>query len=203
MRITVEGKLQKGVTSKDVALYIIAQLSTSGATGFFVEYAGSVFREMSMEGRMTVCNMSIEMGARGGMVAPDEKTFDYIKGRLHTPKGADWDKAMIYWRTLYTDEGATFDKEYHFKAKDIEPMVTYGTNPGMGIGITKNIPTSKDVSEAKETFEKSLSYMGYHPQEPMIGKTIDYVFVGSCTNDVWRILGLFRNWSKGEKKPIM
>lgn len=200
MRITIDGDLQKGVTSKDVALYIIAQLSTSGATGFFAEYAGDVFSNMTMEGRMTVCNMSIEMGARGGIVAPDEKTFNYVKGRLHAPKGADWDKAMAYWQTLYTDEGAAFDKEYHFKASDIEPMITYGTNPGMGIGITKNIPTSDEVSEAKATFEKSLSYMGYNAREPMLGKRIDYVFVGSCTNGRVEDFRAFSTVVKGRKK---
>lgn len=200
MRITIDGDLQKGVTSKDVALYIIAQLSTSGATGFFAEYAGDVFSNMTMEGRMTVCNMSIEMGARGGIIAPDEKTFNYVKGRLHAPKGADWDKAMAYWQTLYTDEGAAFDKEYHFKASDIEPMITYGTNPGMGIGITKNIPTSDEVSEAKATFEKSLSYMGYNAREPMLGKRIDYVFVGSCTNGRVEDFRAFSTVVKGRKK---
>lgn len=200
MRITVDGTLQKGVTPKDVALYIIAKLSTSGATGFFVEYAGSVFSDMSMEGRMTVCNMSIEMGARGGMIAPDEKTFHYIKNRLNTPKGKDWEKAMDYWKTLYTDENAAFDKEYNFLGEAIEPMVTYGTNPGMGIGITQKIPTEKEVFEAKATYEKSLEYMGYKASEPMQGKTVDYVFVGSCTNGRVEDFRAFANLVKGRKK---
>ena len=145
MRITINGVLQKGVTPKDVALYIISQLTTSGATGYFVEYAGDVFKNMTMEGRMTVCNLSIEMGARGGMIAPDEKTFHYIKGREFTPKGLAWDKAMDYWQDLHTDEGAKFDKELLFNGNEIEPMITFGTNPGMGIGISKDIPTSNDI----------------------------------------------------------
>ena len=153
MRITINGVLQKGVTPKDVALYIISQLTTSGATGYFVEYAGDVIKDMTMEGRMTVCNLSIEMGARGGMIAPDEKTFHYIKGREFTPKGSAWDKAMDYWQDLYTDEGAEFDKELLFNGNEIEPMITFGTNPGMGIGISKDIPTSDDIDGGGATYQ--------------------------------------------------
>ena len=181
MRININGELGKGVTPKDVALYIISRLSTSGATGYFVENAGDVFTAMSMEGRMTVCNLSIEMGARGGMIAPDEKTFDYIKGREFTPTAAAWDKAKAYWDTLHTDEGASFDKEYHFDASEIEPMITYGTNPGMGMGITNGIPTAEAVEGGEATYKKSLAYMGYNEGEDMIGKPIDFVFLGSCT----------------------
>lgn len=200
MIINVNGKLGLGVTPKDVALYIISQLSTSGATGYFVEYAGDVFKNMSMEGRMTVCNLSIEMGARGGMIAPDEKTFDYIKGRMFTPKGSDWDKAMAYWKTLNTDEDAVFDKVYIFDAADIEPMITYGTNPGMGIGISKNIPTSDKLEGGKATFNKSLNYMGYHEKESMLGKKVDYVFIGSCTNGRIEDFRAFASIVKGRKK---
>ena len=182
MRITVNGSLQKGVTPKDVALFIISQLTTSGATGYFVEYAGDVFQQMTMEGRMTVCNLSIEMGARGGMIAPDQKTFDYIKDRELTPKGADWDKAMAYWETLYTDTDATFDKELEFDGSTIEPMITYGTNPGMGTGITNTIPTADTVEGGTATYQKSLEYMGYQEGDTLLGKQIDYVFLGSCTN---------------------
>ena len=161
MRITIDGQLGKGVTPKDVALFIISKLSTSGATGYFVEYAGEVFRELSMEGRMTVCNLSIEMGACGGMIAPDEKTFEYIKGREFTPEGTAWDTAKKYWDTLYTDEGAVFDKELHYTADEIEPMITFGTNPGMGMSISKKIPTAAEVEGAATTYKKSLDYMGY------------------------------------------
>ena len=182
MRINVNGKLNFGVTPKDVALYIISKLSTSGATGYFAEYSGDVFKNMTMEGRMTVCNLSIEMGARGGMIAPDEKTFEYVKGREHTPKGADWDKAMAYWETLYTEDDAVFDKELTFDASDIEPMITYGTNPGMGMGISKSIPTAENVLYSEATYKKSLGYMDFNEGEDMIGKSIDFVFIGSCTN---------------------
>ena len=156
MRITIKGELQKGVTPKDVALFIISKLTTSGATGHFVEYAGDVFTNMTMEGRMTVCNLSIEMGARGGMIAPDEKTFDFIKGREFTPKEMDWDKAMDYWQDLYTDENAEFDKEFFFDGIEIEPMITFGTNPGMGIGISEFIPIAENVEGGNATYQKSL-----------------------------------------------
>ena len=200
MLIKVNGKLQFGVTPKDVALYIISQLSTSGATGYFVEYAGEVFEEMSMEGRMTVCNLSIEMGARGGMIAPDEKTFNYIKGRTFTPKGADWDSAMAYWQTLKTDEGSKFDKVFEFNAADIEPMITYGTNPGMGLGISQSIPSSDAITGGKASYIKSLDYMGFGQGDAMIGKKIDYVFVGSCTNGRIEDFRAFASIVKGKKK---
>jgi 3-isopropylmalate/(R)-2-methylmalate dehydratase large subunit len=153
-----------------------------------------------MEGRMTVCNLSIEMGARGGLIAPDEKTFEYIKGRAMTPKGDDWDKAMVYWKTLKTDEDASFDKELNFNASDIEPMITYGTNPGMGIGISKNIPLAEDVEGGKATYDKSLAYMGYAENEQMIGKKIDYVFIGSCTNGRIEDFRAFASIVKGRQK---
>mgnify|MGYP003664341072 FL=1 len=200
MRIKVNGKLSKGVTPKDVALYIISKLTTSGATGYFVEYAGDVFRNMTMEGRMTVCNLSIEMGARGGMIAPDEKTFEYIKGREFTPVGADWDKAMEYWKTLKTDEDATFDKEITFDAADIEPMITYGTNPGMGIGISNGIPQAESVEGGVATYKKSLQYMAFNEGDNMIGKPIDFVFLGSCTNGRIEDFRAFASIVKGRKK---
>ena len=200
MRINIKGALGKGVTSKDVALFIISRLTTSGATGYFVEYAGDVFTQMSMEGRMTVCNLSIEMGARGGMIAPDQKTFDYIKGREFTPSGAAWDKAMQYWDSLHTDAGATFDKEYHFDAAEIEPMITYGTNPGMGMGITNGIPTAKAVEGGEATYKKSLAYMGYNEGDSMLGKPIDFVFLGSCTNGRIEDFRAFAEIIKGRKK---
>ena len=198
MRITVDGALQKGVTPKDVALFIISQLSTSGATGYFVEYAGSTFSDMTMEGRMTVCNLSIEMGARGGMIAPDEKTFAYIKDREFTPKDEQWDKAMKYWQTLHTDQGASFDKEFFFDGSAIEPMITFGTNPGMGIGVQKSIPQASE--NGKATYEKSLNYMGFHQGEEMIGKKIDFVFLGSCTNGRIEDFRAFTSIVKGRKK---
>jgi len=200
MRINVKGDLNFGVTPKDVALYIISKLTTSGATGYFVEYAGEVFENMTMEGRMTVCNLSIEMGARGGMIAPDEKTFEYIKGREHTPKGAAWDKAMAYWETLKTDADATFDKELTFEASDIEPMITYGTNPGMGMGISKSIPNAKDVQGGATTYKKSLGYMDFNEGDNMIGKPIDFVFIGSCTNGRIEDFRAFASIIKGRKK---
>ena len=200
MRINVNGKLGKGVTPKDVALYIISKLSTAGATGYFVEYAGDVFENMTMEGRMTVCNMSIEMGARGGMVAPDETTFAYINGRDQAPKGEAWDKALAYWKTLKSDADAVFDKEYTFDAADIEPMITYGTNPGMGIGISKSIPKASEVKGGASTYEKSLSYMGFSEEEKMIGKKVDYVFIGSCTNGRIEDFRAFASIIKGRKK---
>ena len=200
MRININGELGKGVTPKDVALYIISRLTTSGATGYFVEYAGDVFTSMTMEGRMTVCNLSIEMGAGGGMIAPDEKTFDYIQGREFTPTGAAWDKAKAYWDTLQTDEGASFDKEYHFDASEIEPMITYGTNPGMGMGITNGIPNADAVEGGAATYKKSLAYMGYNEGEDMIGKPIDFVFLGSCTNGRIEDFRAFAEIIKGRKK---
>ena len=200
MRININGKMSKGVTPKDVALFIISQLTTSGATGYFVEYAGEIFRDMSMEGRMTVCNLSIEMGARGGMIAPDEKTFEYVKGREFTPKGADWDKAMTYWETLYTDEDAIFDKELTFDGSLIEPMITYGTNPGMGMGISNDIPMASDVQGGATTYQKSLKYMDFHEGDSMMGKSIDFVFLGSCTNGRIEDFRAFASIVKGRKK---
>lgn len=200
MRINVNGKLGFGVTSKDVALYIISKLTTSGATGYFVEYAGDVFRNMTMEGRMTVCNLSIEMGARGGMIAPDKKTYEYIKSKPLTPKGADWDKAMTYWDTLNTDEDAIFDKELTFFGEDIEPMITYGTNPGMGMGISSNIPNAADIEGGATTYKKSLNYMNFLEGDSMIGKSVDFVFLGSCTNGRIEDFRAFTSIIKGKKK---
>jgi 3-isopropylmalate/(R)-2-methylmalate dehydratase large subunit len=200
MRINVNGKMSKGVTPKDVALFIISQLTTSGATGYFVEYAGEIFRDMSMEGRMTVCNLSIEMGARGGMIAPDEKTFEYIKDREFTPKGADLDKAMAYWETLYTDEDAIFDKELTFDGSLIEPMITYGTNPGMGMGISNDIPMASAVQGGATTYQKSLKYMEFNEGDSMMGKPIDFVFLGSCTNGRIEDFRAFASIVKGRKK---
>ena len=200
MRININGTLGFGVTPKDVALFIISKLTTSGATGYFVEYAGDVFTSMSMEGRMTVCNLSIEMGARGGLIAPDEKTFEYIKGRTYTPKNQAWDKAMDYWATLSTDEDALFDQELTFSASEIEPMITYGTNPGMGTGISKNIPASEEIEGGVATYKKSLNYMGFEEGDSMIGKHVDYVFLGSCTNGRIEDFRAFSSIVKGRKK---
>ena len=191
MRINVNGQLGKGVTAKDVALYLMAKLTTSGATGYFVEYSGDVVRSLSMEGRLTLCNLSIEMGARGGFVAPDEVTFEYLKGREYAPKGADWDKAVAYWRTLKSDDDAVFDKELTFDAADIEPRITYGTNPGMGIGITEAIPGPES---------RALQYMGFKPGEKLMGKKIDYVFLGACTNGRIEDFRAFASIVKGRRK---
>ena len=201
MRINVEGSLNKGVVSKDIILYIIAQISASGATGYAVEYAGSAIRNLSMEARMTICNMSIEMGARCGMIAPDETTFAYIKGREFAPQENAWEKAVNDWRTLYSDADAVFDKELHIKAEDIEPMITYGTNPGMGIGITGHVPALGEIDEReKPSFEKSLLYMGLTPGENIKGKKVDYVFIGSCTNSRIEDLRMVAAFVKGKKK---
>ncbi|WP_027394001.1 3-isopropylmalate dehydratase large subunit [Aquimarina latercula] len=195
LRVSVNGKLRSGVLPKDVILYIIAKLGTNAGTGYFCEYAGNVFEEMSMEGRMTVCNMSIEMGARGGMIAPDETTFEYVKGREFAPKGDAYDKKVAYWKTLPTDQGAIFDKEYHFDAADIEPMITYGTNPGMGIKVTENIPSENNAS-----FEKSLAYMNFEKGQSLINQQINYVFIGSCTNSRIEDFRVVANYIKGKKK---
>lgn len=200
MRINVNGELGFGVTPKDVALFIISKLSTSGATGYFVEYAGDVFKNMSMEGRMTVCNLSIEMGARGGIIAPDEKTFNYVEGRLFAPKGAAWEKAMAYWKTLKTDAEAVFDKEITFNANEIEPMITYGTNPGMGTGISTHIPKAEEVEGGVASYRKSLDYMGFQEGDTMVGKKVDYVFLGSCTNGRIEDFRAFASIVKGRKK---
>ena len=213
MRITVNGQLGRGVTAKDVALYLMAQLTTSGATGYFVEYAGEVVRSLSMEGRLTLCNLSIEMGARGGFIAPDETTFNYIKGREYAPKGEDWDKAVAYWRTLKSDDDAVFDKELTFHAKDIEPRITYGTNPGMGIGITESIPAPQSSPEGDtnglQTNEapsgaaggaRALAYMGFKPGQKLLGTKVDYVFLGACTNGRIEDFRAFASIVRGRQK---
>jgi len=195
MRISVNGNLQKGVTAKDLILYIISKISASGGTGYFIEFAGSTFANLSMEGRMTVCNMSIEMGARGGLIAPDETTFNYLKGKREAPKNEDWDKAVAQWKLLKTEEGAVFDKEYTFDATDIEPMITYGTNPGMGMKINDIVPIEDNVS-----YQKSLAYMGVEAGKSIIGMPVDYVFLGSCTNGRIEDLRAFAQYVKGKKK---
>ena len=201
MRINIEGELRKGVCSKDIILYIISKLGTGGGTGHFVEFAGSAIRSLSMEARMTICNMSIEMGARGGMIAPDQTTFDYLKGREYAPQGEEWDKAVARWSKLCSDEDAVFDKEVTFDAADIAPMITYGTNPGMGIAVDAQIPSSEDMDEAsKVSYAKALNYMGFAEGEKMIGKSVDYVFVGSCTNGRIEDLRAFAHFVKGKKK---
>mgnify|MGYP001552427095 FL=1 len=201
MRINVEGKLNKGVVSKDIILYIISKISASGATGYAVEYAGSAIRELSMEARMTICNMSIEMGARCGMVAPDETTFNYIKGKRFAPAGEAWAQALAHWPPLFPEEGAQFDKELHIEASDIEPMITYGTNPGMGIGISGHIPGLREVTEKEQpSFEKSLLYMGLEPGSGIKGKKVDYVFIGSCTNSRIEDLRMVASFVKGKQK---
>ncbi len=183
MRITINGVLGKGVTPKDVALYLMAQITTSGATGYFIEYAGSTVKAMSMEGRLTLCNLSIEMGARGGFIAPDSTTFNYLKGREYAPKGEAWDKAVAYWKTLKSGDDAVFDKELSFNAADIEPRVTYGTNPGMGIGITETVPANAQQANVPEAgFEKALNYMQFEAGQKLLGTKVDYVFLGACTN---------------------
>ncbi len=202
MRIEINGVLGRGVLSKDIILYVIAQISASGATGYFVEYAGDTIRNLSMEARMTICNMSIEMGARGGLIAPDEMTFAYIRSRRFAPQGEELDRKIAAWKTLRTDEGAEYDKTMTFRAEDIEPMITYGTNPGMGIKITDRIPTVaelKDISE-QASFSKSLEYMGLEPGAPLLGRPVDYVFIGSCTNARIEDLRLVAGFVKGRKK---
>ena len=192
MRIRIEGTPGHCVTAKDLALYLMQQLTTSGATGYFVEYAGSAVRGLSMEGRLTLCNLSIEMGARGGMVAPDEVTFAYLKDKEYAPKGADWDRALAFWRTLRSGEDAVFDKEYGFDAADIAPMITYGTNPGMGMPVDGTIP--------REASSKALQYMGFQPGERLLGKPVDYVFLGACTNGRIEDFRAFASVVKGRKK---
>lgn len=177
MRITVNGRLAAGVTAKDLALYIMSKITTSGAAGFFVEYAGEAVTSLTMEGRLTLCNLSIEMGARGGFIAPDDTTFDYIKGRPYAPKGEAWNKAVAEWRKLRSDDDAVFDKEVVFDAADIAPMITYGTNPGMGMAITADVPQPKDASEVK-----ALKYMQFEAGKSLLGTSVDYVFLGACTN---------------------
>lgn len=195
MRINIEGKLGPGVVAKDMALYLMSKISTSGATGYFVEYAGSAVRSLSMEGRLTLCNLSIEMGARGGFIAPDEKTFEYLKGRPFAPQGEKWDKAVAYWKTLKSGDDAVFDKELYFDAADIPPMITYGTNPGMGMSIDGVIPNNDDRSA-----QKALNYMGFCAGEQLLGKTVDYVFLGACTNGRIEDFRAFASIVRGKKK---
>lgn len=202
MKIEINGTLGKGVVSKDIILYVISKISASGGVGYAVEYAGSAIRNLSMEARMTICNMSIEMGARCGLIAPDDTTFDYIKGREFAPKGEDWDKSLVYWKTLASDEGAEYDSVLTFDAEDITPMITYGTNPGMGIKITDRIPTSQELKDISEvaSFKKSLQYMGLEEGTEMIGKKVDYVFIGSCTNSRIEDLRMVADFVKGKQK---
>ena len=200
LRINVNGNLPKGVTAKDVILKIIGTIGTAGGTGYVVEFAGDVIKSLSMEERMTVCNMTIEAGARAGLIAPDEKTFNYIKGREFAPKGKNWVDAMKFWKTLSTDKGAEFDKEFYFDGSEIEPMITYGTNPGMGMGISGGIPLCNDSNGGGESFRKSLNYMKYSEGDHMIGKKIDYVFLGCCTNGRIEDFRAFSKIVKGRKK---
>lgn len=201
MRINVEGELLNGVTAKDIILYIISKITASGGTGYFIEFAGSTIRGLSMEGRMTVCNMSIESGARGGLIAPDGKTFEYIKGRQFAPKGTEFDNAVATWKELKTDEDAVFDKELTYDAVDIEPMITYGTNPGMGTKISGRIPVEQDIEKSNlMSFNKALTYMGFKAGDSIVGKEIDYVFVGSCTNGRIEDLREVAAFVKGRKK---
>jgi 3-isopropylmalate/(R)-2-methylmalate dehydratase large subunit len=201
MRINVEGSLQNGVVSKDIVLYILSKISASGATGYAVEFAGSAIRSLSMEARMTICNMSIEMGGRCGLIAPDETTFSYIKGRKFAPAGNEWESALSQWKELYSDEDAAFDLEYHFDAAEIQPMITYGTNPGMGIPVTGTIPTKENVSETdRNGLGQSLTYMGLESGKPILGQKIDYVFIGSCTNSRIEDLRMVADFVKGKHK---
>ena len=201
MRINVEGRLAPGVTAKDMALYIISRMTTGGATGYFVEYAGEAVRNLSMEGRMTLCNMSIEMGARGGMVAPDETTFEYLRGRDFAPKGEEWESAVAEWRKLPSDPDAVFDAEVTFDAADISPRITFGTNPGMGIAVTETVPPLPEGDEAaRQSYQKSLDYMGFRPGQSLIGEKVDYVFLGSCTNGRIEDFRAFASYVEGKKK---
>ena len=201
MRINIEGELQEGVTAKDVALYIMAQLTTSGATGYAVEYAGSTVRNMSMEGRLTLSNLSIEMGSRAGIIAPDDITFDYLKGREYAPKGAEWDKAVAFWRTLRSDDDAVFDKEVTYNATDIKPRVTYGTNPGAGIAIDESIPMLDEIPASEQAqFLGMLDYMQFAPGQKLEGMPVDYCFLGACTNGRIEDFRAFASVVKGRKK---
>ncbi len=201
MRIKVNGKLNPNVQPKDVILYIISKVGTNAGTGFFCEYAGDVFENMSMEGRMTVCNMSIEMGARGGMIAPDETTFAYLKDKPFAPKGEEWEQKVAYWKTLPSDVDAIFDEEIEFDAVDIYPMITFGTNPGMGISVKDIIPSKDSLSDnEKESFEKALKYMGFQDNQSIINHPIDYVFIGSCTNARIEDLREVANYVKGKQR---
>lgn len=201
MKIEVNGELGHGVTAKDIILYIISKISAAGGTGYFIEYAGSTIEALSMESRMTICNMSIEMGARGGLIAPDQITYDYIEGREFAPKGLEWEKSLAYWKTLYSDADATFDQVLSFNAEDITPMITYGTNPGMGMGIAEQIPATADQLESEQaSFQKALDYMGITNDQELVGKAIDYVFIGSCTNSRMEDLREVAEFVKGRQK---
>jgi 3-isopropylmalate/(R)-2-methylmalate dehydratase large subunit len=201
MRISVDGELQKGVTSKDIIMYIISEISASGATGYFVEYCGSVIRSLSMEGRMTICNMSIEMGARGGLIAPDETTFEYLRKLPAIPGIYDLKSSINEWKKLRSDTYAVFDRDLKFDAGLIKPMITYGTNPGMGIAIDDSIPLSdENDNKASSSFLKSLDYMGFKPGMKLLGHPVDYVFLGSCTNGRIEDFRAFAQVIKGRKK---
>lgn len=201
MRINIEGELQRGVVAKDVALYIMARMTTSGATGYAVEYAGSTVRNMSMEGRLTLSNLSIEMGSRAGIIAPDETTFEYLKGREYAPKGRDWDAAVEEWRLLRSDEDAVFDKEVTFRAEDIAPRITYGTNPGAGIAVDGTVPAMDEISEAEQVqLRDMLEYMQFKPGQRLEGHPVDYVFLGACTNGRIEDFRAFASVVKGRKK---
>ena len=199
MLIKINGELSKGVYSKDIILYIISKISSSGGTGYFVEYSGSTISSLSMEARMTICNMSIEMGARGGIIAPDEKTFDYVRDKKFAPRGKDFDQKVNYWKTLVSDKNAKYDKVLEFDSKDIEPMITYGTNPGMGMKISDKIPNFPSEG-SKDSFTKSLDYMGFKPGNKLLNKKIDYVFIGSCTNSRMEDLRIAARYVKGKQK---
>ncbi|MES2003956.1 MAG: 3-isopropylmalate dehydratase large subunit [Bacteroidota bacterium] len=201
-RINIEGELHNGVVSKDIILYIISKITASGATGYFVEYAGSAIRALSMEARMTICNMSIEMGARGGMIAPDETTFAYIKGRQFAPGGEQWEQKVTQWKQLYSDADAVFDAEININASDIEPMITYGTNPGLGIAINGLIPVTDTIPDEGErkNIIKALQYMGLESGKPLLGMPVQHVFIGSCTNSRIEDLRLVAGLVKGRKK---
>ncbi|MES2328084.1 MAG: 3-isopropylmalate dehydratase large subunit [Bacteroidota bacterium] len=202
MRINIEGELHNGVLSKDIILYIIAKITASGATGYFVEYAGSAIRSLSMESRMTICNMSIEMGARGGMIAPDETTFNYMKGRQFAPGVNQWEEKVAEWKELYTDADAVFDMEININASEIEPMITYGTNPGLGIGINGSIPVTDTIPDEGErkNIIKALQYMGLESGKQLLGMPVQHVFIGSCTNSRIEDLRLVAQLVKGRKK---
>ncbi len=201
MRINIEGQLQPGVTAKDIALYIMAQMTTSGATGYVVEYAGSTIRSLSMEGRLTLSNLSIEMGSRAGIIAPDEVTFAYLKGREYAPKGEDWDRAVEEWKLLRSDEDAVFDKEVTYRAEDIQPRITYGTNPGAGIGIDECVPTLDQLPEAERPgFDAQLQYMQFQPGQRLEGTPVDYCFLGACTNGRIEDFRAFASIVKGRHK---
>jgi len=201
MRINVNGRLRPGVLSKDIVLYILSKISASGATGYAVEYAGDAFTSLSMEGRMTVCNMSIEMGARCGLIAPDQTTFEYVEGRTFAPQGSEWDKKLSEWKQLFSDVDAVFDKEFHFDAADIEPMITYGTNPGMGVGVSGHVPEKETIDEKdRASFVKAMEYMGISPGANISGQKIDYVFIGSCTNSRIEDLRLVAEFVRGKQK---